>query len=188
MSTEDRQRWDAKYAAKAVPQELAADAWLKEQTAFLPVGLALDLACGLGQNAIWLAGEGWQVDGVDVSPVALKKAADLAAEARVDVHWIAASFDDFQPASGAYDLVCVFRFLDRVRLPWIIETALAPGGTLLYETFTEAHVARPESHMKNPAFALAPGELPRLFPSLSVLDYGEFELADRSVARLVARK
>lgn len=188
MSLDDRRRWDAKYAEKAAPEKLAPDNWLIEQTRDLIPGRVLELACGLGQNAIWLARQGWQVDAVDVSPVGLRLAADLAARNGVSVNWIAADLDDFRPEEQAYNLAVVFRFLDRVHLPRRIETGLKPGGLLLYETFTVAHLARPDSHMKNPAFALQPGELPRLFPGLRVVSFEECVLADRSVARLTAMK
>src|SRR5690242_6587484 len=55
VSCSDRDRWDAKYAAKPVPERLAPDAWLIEQVGRLRPGRALELACGLGHNAIWLA-------------------------------------------------------------------------------------------------------------------------------------
>ncbi|HTI49560.1 MAG TPA: class I SAM-dependent methyltransferase [Planctomycetaceae bacterium] len=188
MSLEDRQRWDAKYAAKSLPDRLAPDDWLVEQASVLPPGRALELACGLGHNAIWLAQQGWQVDAVDVSPAGLELARRFADCHGARVNWIAADLDNFEAESQAYDLVLVFRFLDRRRLPPLIESALRPGGLLLYETFTRAHLSRPDSHMRNPEFALAPGELPRLFPSLAVALYSESDLADRSVARLAAGK
>ena len=187
MSHDDRIRWDAKYSEREAPAELTPNAWLREHVASLPPGRALDLACGLGHNAIWLAQCGWQVDAVDISPVGLRLAGESGARAGVKVHWITADLDEFTPEQNAYDLVCVFRFLDRIRLPRLIEAALRPGGHLLYETITEAHMARPGVTM-NPAFALGPGELPRLFPGLEVIRYDECELPDRSVARLVARR
>jgi len=55
----------------------------------------------------------------------------------------------------------------------MVERTLRPGGRLIYETFTTMHTRRTESHMKNPAFALEPGELPRLFPRLEVVSYAE---------------
>jgi hypothetical protein len=69
-----------------------------------------------------------------------------------------------------------------------VQQALRPGGRLIYETFTASHVARPDSHMKNAAFALQPHELPRLFSQFKVVSYAECALADRDVARLVAVK
>lgn len=188
MSVDDRLRWDAKYAAKQIPQQLAPDAWLQEVTASLKPGRALELACGLGHNAIWLAQQGWQVDAVDVSPVGLQLAANFAHTCGADVNWIATDLDDFTPPAKTYDLICVFRFLDRRRLPLLIETALLPGGLLLYETFNKTHLARSDSQLKNPAFALDPGELPRLFPLLTAVSYTECELPDRNVARLIARR
>jgi SAM-dependent methyltransferase len=188
MSLDDRERWDAKYAAKSVPEKLAPDDWLVEQAAPLPRGRALELACGLGHNAIWLAGQGWRVDAVDVSPIGLRLAAELAARNGATVNWIVADLDEYIPAANNYDLIVVFRFLDRTRLPAVIERSLKSGGRLIYETFTQSHLTRPDNHLKNPAFALAPGELPRLFPNLSVVSYSECELPDRSVARFVAEK
>jgi len=188
MSLSDRERWDAKYAAKPVPEQLSPDAWLIEQVANLPLGRALELACGLGHNAIRLAQRGWEVDAVDVSPVGLRLASELADRHRTRVRWIAADLDEFAPAGPAYDLVVVFRFLERGRLPGMIEQSLRPGGMLIYETFTLAQIHRPDSHLTNPAFALAPGELSRLFPKLQTLRYGECTLPDRDVARLIAQR
>jgi SAM-dependent methyltransferase len=188
VSASDLQRWNEKYTAKGIPTQLVSDAWLVEQVGGLPPGRGLELACGLGHNAIWLAQQGWQVDALDVSPVGLSLAQNLARANHASVHWIAADLDEFFPETDAYDLVFVFRFLDRARLPGIIQQALKPGGRLLYETFTTTHLARPDSHMKNPAFALAPGELPRLFPACEICEFAECTLPDRDVARLVARK
>ena len=188
MSSSDRQRWDEKYAAKVPVQELAPDGWLTEQLAASKPGRALELACGLGHNAIWLARQGWQVDAVDVSAVGLARAKESADACGVNVHWIVSDIDEFIPAPEKYDLAVVFRFLDRVRLPALIQQALRPGGLLIYETFTTAHLARPSSHMKNPAFALECGELPRLFPQFDVVSYADCPLADRDVARFVGKK
>ncbi len=186
LSTFDRERWNAKYAAKPAPDALSPDDWLVEQVADLPPGQAVELACGPGHNAIWLALHGWQVDAVDVSATGLARAQELATRFGARVNWITADLDVFVPEPAAYDLALVFRFLDRRRLPGIIQTALQPGARLVYETFTTAHLARPDGHMKNPAFALATGELPRLFPQFDVVSYAECSLADRNVARLVA--
>src|SRR5579863_1855883 len=128
MSLSDRDRWDTKYAAKLVPNTLSPDDWLIKEVAELSPGRALDLACGLGHNAIALAKQGWQVDAVDISPVGLALAADLAKRYAVNVRWIATDLDEFSPATEEYDLVVVFRFLDRRRLPGIIQQALRPGS------------------------------------------------------------
>jgi len=188
MSTTDRQRWDAKYAGQPVPDCLSADPWLREVLAEIPPGRALELACGLGHNATWLASGGWQVDAVDVSPVGLELARQLAVNHSVDVNWILGDLDSFIPAAGTYDLVVVFRFLDRQRLPDRICHSLTAGGRLVYETFGPGQLDRSDNHLKNPEFVLAAGELPGLFPSLETIVFEECALEDRCVARLVARQ
>jgi SAM-dependent methyltransferase len=188
MTIADRERWDAKYSAKPVPAQLNPDDWLKQAVSGLKPGRALELACGAGHNSVWLASQGWQVDAVDISPVGLAHAQGLARTRGVRVNWIVADLDEFAPAPETCDLVVVFRFLDRVRLPGIVERSLRPGGRLIYETFTLAHIRRPDSHLKDPAFALDAGELPRLFPQLGVVSYSECALPDRDVARFVGVK
>lgn len=188
MAEADRLRWDAKYAHKEVPTELAPDSWLREALANRPPGRALDLACGLGDNAIWLAQQGWRVDGVDISASGLRLATQRGQALGLEIRWRQADLDEFLPDKEAYDLVIVFRFLDRVRLPEMIERALRPGGLLIYETFTVRQLEREGDHLKNAAFALQHDELPKLFPRTKVLEYQEFDLADRCVARLCGRK
>lgn len=188
MSDADREKWNGKYADRTARQETAPDAWLIDSLDEIEPGRALDLACGLGDNAIQLAEMGWQVDAVDVSDVGLAVARELAAERDVTVNWIAADLDEFTPIPDAYDLVLVFRFLDRVHLPQIVHAALKPGGMLFYETFLRAHLDRPDSHLRNPAFALEPDELPQLFSELDVVEYREIELPDHTVARFVGRR
>lgn len=189
MSATDRERWDAKYADRQAV-EPPPDDWLRQSVEAIPPGRALELACGLGHNAIWLAEQGWQVDAVDISPVGLARAAELAKSRQALVQWIAADLDDlsWEPPRSKYDLIVVFRFLDRLRLPQLIEESLAPGGLLVYETFSVGQLSRPDNHLKNPAFALNPGELPTLFPALTTVKYEEADLDDRSVGRLLARK
>lgn len=188
MSATDRQRWDEKYQVKPVPEKLNPDDWLVAEVSDLQSGRALDLACGLGHNAIWLARQGWCVDAVDISPLGLASALQLAIIHAAQVNWIVADLDEFVPQTDEYDLVIVFRFLDRVRLASVVHRALRPGGHLIYETFTAPHVDRPDSHMKNASFAMQPQELPRMFSQLEVVSYAEHAFADRDVARLVAIK
>ncbi|MFP6702393.1 MAG: methyltransferase domain-containing protein [Planctomycetaceae bacterium] len=188
MSDLDRRRWDRKYERARPAEALQADDWLVEALEDTPPGRSLELACGLGENAVWLATRGWQVDAVDVSARGLAVASQLAARHGVAPRLIAADLDRFVPLPAVYDLVLVFRFLDRDRLPGLITRALAPGGLLIYETFGPGQCHRHDNHLKNPAFALDAGELPRLFRELEILRYEEAVLPDRSVGRLIARR
>lgn len=172
------------------------DEWLVEavQIAQASLGIAesrrraLDVACGLGHNAIWLARQGWNVDAVDISPEGLTQARQSANANDAHVCWIEADLDDWSPAANEYDLILVFRFLDRETVPRVVRTAIRPGGWLVYETFSSAQCQRSDNHIGNPAFALAPGELLTLFPDLDVVVHREDTLCDRTVERFLGRR
>jgi SAM-dependent methyltransferase len=135
-SEPSRERWNRRWAGEErVHASTAPSRFLVAEVADLRPGTALDLACGAGRNAVWLAEQGWRVTAVDFSGVALRMARSLAAERRVEVEWIEADAVAWTPPAGAYDLVCVLY----LQLPaGERRTALAhaagavrPGGTLL---------------------------------------------------------
>lgn len=137
-------------------------------------GPILDLACGRGRHAIALAGGGVRVVGLDRDAGALR---ELDALARARGLAIAAVRADAEAGCGlpfppaCFAGVVVSRFLFRPLAP-ALASLLRPGGVLLYETFT--HRQNELGHgPRNPAFLLDPGELPRLFPGLAVLEYRE---------------
>lgn len=98
-------------------------------------GTALDLACGEGRNAVWLAEQGWDVDGIDFSPVALDRARDLAAARGVEVRWHQHDVRTVPLERDRYHLIVVFYLhlppADRMSVLGRAAGALAPGGTLL---------------------------------------------------------
>ena len=85
-----RDDWNARYAQKELLWTAAPNRRFAEEVAGLAPGRALDLACGEGRNAVWLAERGWEVTGVDFSDVALAKAAELATSRGVEVDWVVA--------------------------------------------------------------------------------------------------
>ena len=130
-----RDDWNARYAQKELLWTAAPNRRFAEEVAGLAPGRALDLACGEGRNAVWLAERGWEVTGVDFSDVALAKAAELAASRGVEVDWVVADVLEYEPEPRAYDLVAVLYLqLRREALLRAIRgaaNAVAPGGTLL---------------------------------------------------------
>jgi SAM-dependent methyltransferase len=150
-------------------------------------GWILDLACGSGRNAAPLARARGRVVGIDRDPEALHVLLLQAPAACVRADLEAGG--GIPLASGTCGAVLVFRFLFRP-LAAEIERVLAPGGLLLYETFTQRQ--RDLGHgPRNPAFLLAPGELCALFPALEPLAYDEgLREGERpsATARLAARK
>jgi len=158
-------------------------------------GRALDVACGSGRNATWLALAGFKSYGVDHLPDALAKARDLAESARRTVPalevpmWVRANLEKAWPfRSGVFDLVVCVRFLWRPLVP-ALAAALRPGGSLVYETFT----VRQRAHGKpcRPEHLVEEGELERQFAEqgLEIVRYDESDpAAGPSLASLWARR
>jgi SAM-dependent methyltransferase len=162
-------RWDRRHAAARVEDAEPARV-LVDYAHLLPDGgLALDLACGLGGNAVYLAEQGFKTFAWDLSPVAVDK---LAAWSRDNLLSITAEVRDAlaaPPEPQRFDVVVVSRFLDRsLALP--LMRSLRPGGLLYYQTFTRDPV-NPERGPGDPAFRLAANELLELFGALRVLAY-----------------
>jgi 2-polyprenyl-3-methyl-5-hydroxy-6-metoxy-1,4-benzoquinol methylase len=129
------QDWDRRWEEHtpephAEPGRLFADL-LKR----VPPARALDIGCGDGRNAVWLAEHGWQVTGVDYSEIALGKATGLARRRRVEVEWVLADVLDWSPPAEAFELVLVLYLQlpadERRQVLAGAATAVAPGGTLL---------------------------------------------------------
>jgi SAM-dependent methyltransferase len=130
-----REDWNERYAQKELVWTAEPNRRFAAEVEELEPGRALDLACGEGRNAVWLAERGWRVTGVDFSDVALAKAAELAASRGVEVDRVVADVLDYRPDARAFDLVAVpYLQLPRDELLHALETAadaVAPGGTLL---------------------------------------------------------
>lgn len=151
-----------------------------------PVGrTAIDLACGSGRNAVYLALEGWDVLAIDRLPDALERVQDLAARSGVTVRTqrmdleFPGALDDLRA-----DLVVVVRYLERT-LYGPLQRVLRPGGLLVYETFTRDQADA--GHPRNPRFLLQPDELRTAFPDLEEVSYREGFFDGAHLARLVAR-
>lgn len=130
----DAAAWDARYAAAELVWTAAPNRWVAESLIGRPPGEAIDLACGEGRNAIWLAEQGWRVTGIDFSSVGLRKAAALAEQRKVIVHWVLADVTTWS-AEHPVDLVLTAYLQlpaqQRRRVNQAAAAALAPGGTLL---------------------------------------------------------
>ena len=124
--------WDARYANNDWPSN--PDPLLVELAGHLEPGLALDLGCGTGRNAIWLASRGWSVTGVDASAVGLAAAADIATRRRVPLNLIKTNLLSYHPPEGKFALVVVANIHmlpdDSERLFAMATTALGKDGHL----------------------------------------------------------
>ena len=190
MSDADREHWNARYASGEYAARTHPSAWLAAWIDRLPRGRALDVACGSGRNAIYLAANGWRVDAMDISDVALARARERADAVGVEVDWIEADLERSDIPCGVYDVIVVARFLHRPLIPCLVD-ALRCGGHVVYDHhyITSLEVDGPKSHR----FRARPNELLERFRALRVLSYEEGIVADpdgsrMALARLVACK
>ena len=130
-----REDWDARYAAVENLWAVKPNRFLVAEVSDLPPGRALDVACGEGQNAIWLATLGWDVTGVDYSDVAIAKAKARAEREGVRAEFIRADLVEYEPEHQAYDLVAILYLhipsSQRAAVHAKAARALAPRGTLV---------------------------------------------------------
>ncbi|HEU0191730.1 MAG TPA: class I SAM-dependent methyltransferase [Mycobacterium sp.] len=170
MSEADRARWDERYLGQDAPVADAAGpdpVFLPYAGAFPTAGHALDVACGQGTGAVWLARRGLDVRGLDVSAVAVGQAREFAARSGVTEHcrFDVADLDDGLPPGPPVDVIYCRRFRDH-RLDQAMIDRLAPGGLLAITALSAV------GGCCGP-FRAAPGELPAAFAALEVIAAGE---------------
>ena len=170
MAEKDRLKWDAKYRSDVTLLQREEPAkFVEAWWHFAGGGRALDLACGGGRNALYLAKKGFTVDALDISPVAVEalkaRAGGLPLRAK------AVDLDRYTPPPGIYDLAVMANFLDRDLIRRTAE-ALKPGALFIVETYMK----HPDNEKEgNPDFLLDAGELVRLFDEgYQVVEYREF--------------
>jgi len=171
MAEADRRRWDERYATRGSPPRAVAPPRVLARYAdrFPVAGTALDLACGQGTGAVWLALRGLDVVGLDISSVAIDQARDLAHHSGVGdrCRFDVVDFDAGLPPGPPADAIMCHKFRDR-RLYQAIVDRLAPGGLLAIVVLSEVGAS------PGP-FRAVPGELPAAFADLDVIDAGEGE-------------
>jgi tellurite methyltransferase len=183
MTREDRARWDARYAAFDPGEEKPPHPLLIEHASAITGGAALDVACGRGRDALWLAWHGFRpVVAADVSRVALRHVLNIARQRGLAERLLCvqADLDRFRFPPAVFDLICVFRFLNRGLFPALVRS-LKPSGLLIYETFNWRWAE--ERPGANPDYMLRPGELLEAFGDLDVIVHSEQGVRSQLVAR-----
>jgi SAM-dependent methyltransferase len=161
------QNWNAQYEDPGYAEQ-APDGLLVELAEKLPAGRALDLACGAGRHAIYLARLGWRVTAVDAAVAGIARLRRAAPE--IDAQVADLERGEFVIEPGGFDLICDFLYLQRDLFPAIRE-GVRPGGTFVGAIRLSG------------SFALAPGELRDEFAGWKVLYYSEGAGSAKIVAR-----
>ncbi|BHH82068.1 class I SAM-dependent methyltransferase [Desulforhopalus sp. 52FAK] len=176
MAETDKKKWDDRYSQDL--GNLTPSSLLKKHIHQATVGRALDIACGNGKNSIFLAQQGFDMDAVDISSVAIENLREKAPE----INAMCRDLDEFTIEEEHYNLILNANFLDRRLFPYII-SGLQTGGLLIFESFTGAKTSK---------YCLGPNELLQAFSSLHIVYYAESDIPgsgkfEKSVA-LIAMK
>lgn len=179
MSDADLTKWDERYRAGAYADRPHPTRFLEAHLGELPRGTALDVACGAGRNALFLARAGYRVDALDISPAALERGRSAAAAEGLEIDWIRADLeqglDSIAELEARYDLIVMIRYVNLSLVPALI-ARLADGGCLLCEEHlqTRRAVAGPRSA----AYRLGSNQLLRAAEPLRVRYYREGAAVD----------
>lgn len=171
--------WDERYEGSELMWSVEPNVFLPPLVEGVAPGTALDVACGEGRNAIWLARQGWDVTAFDFSAVGIDKAATLAGDA--DVKWIVADATEFEPTKK-FNIVIMF-YLHLPTVPFTQAFAhavdsLAPGGTL----FAVGHaLSNIEDGVGGPPYPEILWTIDGITPLLTGLDVIELEERERWV-------
>lgn len=185
---QDKLFWDKRYGTEAFIYSKEPVEFLKEHIDILPKGKALDIAMGEGRNAIFLAKNGFDVDGCDISEVAINKAQKLAKENNVNIRAFVADMETYKLPKNTYDVIACFYYLQRDIIPQIKE-ALKPGGMIIYETYTMENKERGFEGPKNKDYLLESNELLHFFTDLKIIYYRELIIDNKkAISSLIAKK
>jgi SAM-dependent methyltransferase len=159
----DSASWDRRYEGSELVWTAEPNRFLVAETETLAPGRVIDLACGEGRNAVWLAERGWQSVGVDFSAVGLQKARELASGRGVNVECVAADLLDYRPDPQAFDLVLVFYLqlagTERRPILQAAAEAVAPSGTLLVVAHDSSNLQHGYGGPQDPARLYTAGDV-----------------------------
>ena len=156
-------QWDERYAGAEQVWSGEPNGALVAEVGDLEPGRALDVGCGEGADAIWLAGRGWRVTAIDVSGVALRRAAAAADRAGVEVEWMQAALLDAPLTDRDFALVSVFypalAHTPGRQAELALLAAVAPGGHLLVVHHADIDIEEAKAHGFDPDLYVSPDDV-----------------------------
>ena len=180
----DQSRWDKYYDIEEFLFGTGPIRFLKENIHLFPKGKALDLAMGEGRNGVYLATQGFDVLGLDISPLGLKKAHKLAEHHNVRIKTQVVDLEEYQLEKNAYDVIICTYYMQRDLFEQIKES-IRPGGMVLIETYNVDYL-RYASFSKK--YLLEHNELLEIFKDFKTIRYQAYDDGTEAYSSIIAQK
>lgn len=180
----DKDRWDSKYDKEVYIYGKEPVPFLKENVGLLPMGKALDLAMGEGRNGVFLATQGFDVVGLDISKVGLEKAHRLAREKGTKIETRVVDLENHSLEKGAYDVVICMYYMQRDLFPQM-KDALKPGGMAVVQTYNVDYLKYAGFPRK---YLLDTNELLELFKGFKIIRYESYDDGKEAYSSIIAQK
>ena len=181
----DKSRWDKMYGTNDYYMGENPIDFLKEHVSLLPKGKVLDIAMGEGRNGVYLATKGFNVVGVDISEVGLKKAHELAKRNKVKILTKAVDLKTHKLKDNEYDVIILSYYLQRDLFPQI-KNALKKGGMAVIETYSEDYLKYNPQFKKE--WTVGENEMLEAFKGLKVVRYQNVDDGKTAYISMIVQK
>ena len=191
MTQSDSEKWNAIYSKDEFSFFPPCKVLFQNLHLLPKQGQALDVACGMGRNAVALAEKGLTTTAIDISKVALDKLTKYAGQQQFDIETLAYDLTQNSLPVDGYDVIVISHYLNRELIP-AIKQALNPNGLIFYQTFIKDKVE--DIGPSNPDFLLDQNELLNFFNDFQIIFYreeasiGNTKEGFRNEAMVIARK
>jgi len=180
----DQSRWDKHYDIEGFLFGSKPIRFLKDNIHLLPKGRALDLAMGEGRNGVYMATQGFDVLGLDISPVGLNKAHQLAEHHKVKIETRVVDLENYQLEKNAYDVIICTYYMQRNLFDQMKES-LKPGGMALVETYNIDYLRYARFSRK---YLLENNELLKIFKDFKIIRYQAYDVGKEAYSSIIVQK
>jgi SAM-dependent methyltransferase len=180
----DQSRWDKYYNMEEFLYGIKPIPFLKDNINLLPKNKALDLAMGEGRNGVYLATQGFDVLGLDISPIGLNKAKQLAKHLNTKIQTRVVDLENYQLEKNSYDVIICTYYMQRDLFDQI-KDSLRPGGMALIETFNTDYLKYSRFPKK---YLLKHNELLEIFKDFKIIRYQAYDDGKEAFSSIIAQK
>jgi tellurite methyltransferase len=180
----DKDRWNSKYGTEVYLFGEKPIPFLVENVHLLPKGKVLDIAMGEGRNGVYLATQGFEVLGLDISEKGLRKAHNLAKKNNVTIETKVVDLESFTLKPNSYDVILCTYYMQKDLFKQF-QRALKPGGMIVVETYNVDYLKYVRFSRK---WALNTNELINIFKGLRIIRYQDYDDGKEAYSSIIAQK